>query len=369
MLLENVASWKIEDLGEIEDWVYDIEVEDCHNFFANDILVHNSAYIRFDTLVEKVVPAGTETNKVVDFLDKFIKTYIEPFITEEFQRLADYLNMLENRLSMKREAIADKAIWRGKKNYILQVWDNEGVRYSKPKLKMMGIETARSSTPKIVKDALTEGYDIMLNGTEQGLISMVTEFKRKFMSAPLDEIAFPRGVSDMDKWYDRTTVWKVGTPIHVKAAMVYNIWLKKFNMTNDHALIHNGDKIKFVYLKEPNPTMCNVIGFVDDLHSEFQLDSYVDRDLQYEKTFLGPLKSFSNLVGFDTERRARLDSFFSDDDVVTVAAVPFAPMAPVKTLKGDKPKVDHVPSPKDDYVRTKPVKKSKVKPTLDAFFS
>ena len=194
------------------------------------------------------------------------------------------------------------------------------------------------------------------------------QFFHQFMTSSLDQIAFPRGVSDMDKWEDKSTIWKIGTPIHVKAAMMYNTWIKKYNMTNDHALIHNGDKIKFVYMKEPNPTRCNVMGFTDEFHAKFELDSYVDRDLQYEKAFLNPLQSFSNLVGFDTEKRARLDAFFSDDDVVTTAAVPFAPAAPVKPAKSEKPKVEHIASPKDEYVRPKPVKKLKAKPTLDAFF-
>lgn len=334
---------------------------------ANDT---DSAYLRFDTLVDKVVPAEATVDKRVDFVDKFICTYIEPFIAQKFQELADYLNLIENTLSMKREAIADKAIWRGKKNYILQVYDNEGVRFAKPKLKMMGIETARSSTPKICKVALTKGYDIMLNGTEQELIEHVKQFKADFMKAPLAHIAFPRGVTDMDKWMDKNTIWKIGTPIHVKAALMYNIWLNKYKLTSEYPTVKNGDKIKFVYLKEPNPTLCNTIAFVDDLHEEFGLDEYVDRDLQYEKTFLGPLRSFSNLVGYNTEKKAVLDAFFSDDDVVTTVAVAPSAPAPAKLAEPKKPKPEHIPSPKDDFVRPKPVAKprKKDKVTIDSFF-
>lgn len=333
---------------------------------ANDT---DSMYVTLDSLVNKVCAPDMDIQKKVTFVDKFSSTYIQPYLDSEFGRLADYLNCVDNKFSMKREVIADKAVWRGKKNYIMQVWDNEGVRYTEPDLKMMGVETARSSTPRLCKTALEACYNILINGTEQELIDYVTAFRLEFMSAPLDQIAFPRGVSDMDKWKDRTALWKTGTPIHVKAAIMYNEMVLKTGLQGTNAFIRNGDKIKFIYLKEPNHTHCHVIGFLDDIPQEFDLHDVIDRSLQYDKSFLFPLRSFSDLVNMNTEKRVVLDSFFSDDDAESFAAVRFVSLnkdEPCVVKRAAKPEVveqrEYVPVPK------KAAPRNKVKPVLDSFF-
>lgn len=359
-------------------------ISNCLNDYMNDLLKTSgvdyvcandtdSAYVVFNDFVKKLCPVDLPAQKKVDFLDKFIKKYVEPFIAEKFVVLSDYLNLKENRLHMKREAIADKAIWRGKKNYIMQVYDNEGVRYATPKMKMMGIETARSSTPKLVKGALTEGYKIILNGTQAQMIEHVANFKRTFMTSPLAEIAFPRGVTDMDKWMDKNTIWKLSTPIHVKASLMHNVLLKKHKLGNKFPAIRNGDKIKFIYLKEPNPSMCNAIAFIDALQTEFGLDEYVDKELQYEKAFHLPLKSFSTLVGMDTNKVVRLDSFFSDDDAVFSAPTPepmyHNPVVEAKPMR-QKEVIDTEMVSTNNRVKPQPKPKAvkREKPTLTSFF-
>jgi DNA polymerase elongation subunit (family B) len=279
---------------------------------ANDT---DSAYIRLDELVERIVPKDTPTQKVVDFIDKFASVALEPMLSKKFSELADYVNALENKMHMKREAIADRGIWRAKKNYILQVYDNEGIRYNEPKLKTVGIETARSSTPEIVRNALEKSLTILLNGTEEEIQKFVKEFKEVFMNSSIEEIAFPRGVSDIDKWVDLSgrEKWKTGAPIHVKASIVYNDKLRTSGLHKRYPLIKNGDKIKFVYLKTPNPVRNNAIAFTDFLPPEFQLDSYVDRELQFEKTFLEPLRSFTEIMGWHTEKINTITGFFGDD--------------------------------------------------------
>lgn len=274
----------------------------------------DSVYLCLDKLVEKVVPADTPTNKIVDFIDKFIKTVIEPFIETKYAILADYVNAMDNKMQMKREAIANRAIWRAKKNYILQVYDNEGVRYNEPKLKTVGIETARTSTPNLVRKSLTECLSILLNQKEEAIHQYVADFKNKFMSAPISDIAFPRGVSDIDKWIDGSgkSLWISGAPIHVKAAIVYNSLIDKYKLKN-YAKIHNGDKIKFIYLKIPNPTHNNAIAFIDFLHPEFQMDEYIDKEMQFKSVFLEPLRSFTSILGWNTEKRATITDFFDND--------------------------------------------------------
>ena len=278
-----------------------------------DYIIFNdtdSAGINFQYLVDKMFPTDqSDTQKIVNFLDKFVKTIINPYLIEEFQALSNYLNAFQNRLSMNREVIADKGIWRGKKHYILQMWDKEGIRYTKPKLKMMGIETAKSSTPNIVRGSLEQAIKIILNGTEEELQSYVKKFHDNFIKASISDIAFPRGVSDMDKWVDSFGLLSKGVPIHVRGCIVYNQLLKKAN-TGAYPYIKNGDKIKFVYLKLPNKSHSHVISFLDILPNELELNADVDRETQFSKTFLEPLRTLTDIVGWNTEKTNTLDCFF-----------------------------------------------------------
>ena len=273
----------------------------------------DSVMLCLDELVQKVVPPNTSTIKVIDFLDKFSKTVLEPFVRDKFAELADYVNAFENKMDMKREAIADRGIWRAKKNYVIQVYDNEGVRFAEPYLKTVGIETAKSSTPEIVRRALKQSIKVLLNKDESDIHEFVKTFKLEFMSAPIEQISFPRGVSDLDKYLAPGGKWIKGAPIHVKASIVYNNLLKQTGLNNKFPLINNGDKIKFIYLKKPNPTHNNAIAITDFLHSEFGLDDYIDKELQFEKTFIEPLKSFTDILGWTTERKNSLFQFFTDD--------------------------------------------------------
>lgn len=274
---------------------------------ANDT---DSAMITLKPFIDKMFPDQSNKEKIVNFIDKFTKTYIDPLLEKEFSNLTEWLNAFENHLSMKREVIADKGLWRGKKHYILQMWDKEGIRYSSPKLKMMGIETAKSSTPKIVRGSLEKAIRIVLNGTESELQSYVKNFKDEFFKASIQEIAFPRGVSDIDKWMDQLGNPIKKTPIHVRASIVYNQLIKKYNLSNVRPAIHNGDKIKFVYMKKENPIGSNVIGFLDDLPREFNLNQYIDKSAQFEKTFLEPLTSLTDIARWSPEKIATLADFF-----------------------------------------------------------
>jgi DNA polymerase elongation subunit (family B) len=307
---------------------------------ANDT---DSAYIRLDTLVEKIVPKGTPIQKIVDFLDKFVSTVLEPLISEKFEALAVYMNALENKMHMKREAIADRAIWRAKKNYILQVYDNEGVRYNEPKLKTVGIETARSSTPELVRKALEKSLFILLNKDENDLHTFVKEFRETFMNVPVEDIAFPRGVTDLDKWIDPTgrELWKLGAPVHVKASLVYNERLRTTGLIKKYPVIRNGDKIKFVYLKQPNPVRNNAIAFMDVFPPELEMDEYIDRELQFEKTFLEPLRSFTDIIGWQTEKVNTLMDFFSEEDLSSQMKVLTSSKESVKINKQSVGKQTH----------------------------
>ena len=272
----------------------------------------DSIYVNLDALVRKCFKEGSDPVKVVNFLDKVASEKLEPFIDKSYEELAQLTNAYSQKMFMKREAIADKGIWTAKKRYMLNVYDNEGVRYAEPKLKMMGIETVKSSTPAVCRDALKEAITIIMNKTEQDAQDYISEFRKKFDTFPFEEIAFPRGISDLNKYVvdgDELTIPK-GCPIHVRGGLIYNHMLRQSKLTKKYEVIKDGEKIKFCYLKVPNPIQQNVISVMRTLPQEFELEAYIDRELQFQKAFLQPLMAILDSVGWSTEKKSSLESFF-----------------------------------------------------------
>jgi DNA polymerase elongation subunit (family B) len=265
----------------------------------------DSLYVSMEKIVEKFNP-----KKPIDFLDKFCSEGIEPILSNAYSNLFKYMNCLEDRMVMKREAIADSGIWTAKKRYILQVHDNEGVRYAQPQMKVMGIESVKSSTPEVCRDEFGKVFDIILNQDEKAVQRYIEDFRKRFSSLPPEEVSFPRGASDVDKWKSKSTVYKKGTPIHIRGCLLYNKRLKDLNLEKKYEPIKNGEKIKFCYLKMPNPIHENIISFVHGLPPEFELHKYIDYDTQFEKTFIDPLNIILNSIGWNFEEVGNLESFF-----------------------------------------------------------
>lgn len=271
----------------------------------------DSMYIVLDSLVKK--HGSKDVQKNVDLVDKFVKDYIEPFLAAEFQKLSDYVNADINLMDMKREAIASRGIFRGKKNYIMDVYDNEHVRYHEPLIKMVGVESRRTSTPMICRKELEECYKVMLRtSNNEDLLVRIEQFRKKFDTEPVDVISFPRGVSDIGKWQtNEPPYYKKGTPIHVKAAIIHNVIIRSdAELSKKYEHLRDGSKIKWIYLKEPNHLRANVIGFSYQLPKEFNMDKYIDKQVQFEKAFLGPVNSFATLLGWKVERIASLEDLF-----------------------------------------------------------
>ena len=272
----------------------------------------DSIYLNLGPLVEDVYKGRKKTTEsIVTFLDKICEVELEKYIKGCYQELANYVNAYDQKMQMKRENIADRGIWTAKKRYILNVWDSEGVRYEEPKLKMMGIEAVKSSTPAPCRQMIKDALKLMMSGTEDEVIAYIEKCREKFEKLPPEQISFPRSVSDVQKYQSPATIYSKGTPIHVRGALLYNHYVKEKKLSHKYSIINNGEKIKFCYLKKPNPIHENIISFIQQFPKELNLDKYIDYELQFEKAFLDPLKSILDCIGWEVTKTATLDSFFN----------------------------------------------------------
>ena len=272
----------------------------------------DSIYLNLGPLVDKFFASKSgDKVAIVGLLDKICEDKFEPYIDKCYSDLASYVSAYDQKMQMKRENIADRGIWTAKKRYILNVWDSEGVRYDEAKLKMMGIEAVKSSTPapcrKMIKDALK----LMMNGTEEDVIHYIDKCREDFKKLPPEQISFPRSVSDVVKYKSSSDIYSKGTPIHCRGALLFNHYIKQNKLDNKYSLIQNGEKIKFCYLKKPNIIHENIISFIQDFPTELGLDKYIDYDLQFEKSFLEPMKAILDAIGWNVEKTVNLELFFS----------------------------------------------------------
>ena len=271
----------------------------------------DSVYIRMNDLVKQVFGENIQDkSKVVDFLDKVCSEKMEDIIDKSYQVLADYVNAYDQKMVMKRENIADRALWTAKKRYIMNVHDSEGVRYEEPYLKIMGIEAIRSSTPAACKDKMKHIFKIIMNGTEDDAIKYIDDFREEFRTLEAEDIFFPRSVRGLSKYFDAAQLYIKGSPVHVKGALLYNKLLKDKKLLSSYPTIKEGEKLKFAYLKKPNPVGAEVISILNNLPVEFDLKDYIDYDKQFEKAFLEPMSLVMNSVGWKTEHISDLSEFF-----------------------------------------------------------
>ena len=283
-----------------------LQTENVDYIVASDT---DSIYLKLDSLVEKTCQDKTIDQKV-NFIDKVAQQKIEPFIEKCFNNLSDYTNAFEQRMVMKREVIADKAIWTAKKRYMLHVLDDEGIRLTKPKMKIMGIEAVKSSTPEVCRGKIKEAIDMMMTKDNDTLIKFVADFREEFNQMTPEQISFPRSCNNLKKYRSSKDIFVKGTPIHVKGALIYNQKIKEHKIDHIYPAIQEGDKIKFIKLKSRNPFKNDVISYITKLPREFELNEYIDRDIMFEKTFITPLSFILESIGWDVEKKASLEAFF-----------------------------------------------------------
>jgi len=274
----------------------------------------DSIYLRLGNLVNKVYGVDgvvkMPAQKIIEFMDRVCEDKLQPHIDKSYQELADYVHAFEQKMQMKREGLSDKGVWTAKKRYILNVYNNEGVQYAEPHMKVMGLEMIKSSTPSAIREKMKAAIKLMMTGTEQQVQDFIANFKKEFKTLPPEEISFPRGLNGLNTYSDPVMLFKKGTPIHVRGAIVYNHHLKQMGLTKKYPLIQEGEKLKFTYLKMPNHFKNDVVSFPGRIPKEFELDNYIDYDVQFDKAFLEPISVILRCMKWSAEKTNSLEDFF-----------------------------------------------------------
>ena len=285
-----------------------LQTKDDDYVIASDT---DSIYLNLGPFVHKVFKGREASDEsIVRFLDKVCEVEFEKYIRNSYEALATYVNAYAQKMFMKRENIANKGIWTAKKRYILNVWNSEGVQYAQPKLKMMGIEAVKSSTPAPCRVAIKEALNVIMTGSEEKTQEYIKNFRQKFEAMPPEEVAFPRGCNNVAKNSSPATIYGKGCPMHVRGALLYNFYIKKKKLSHKYPLIQEGEKIKYLHLRTPNKINENVISFFQTLPKEFDLDNSIDFDLQFKKSFLDPLQAILDTIGWKAEKQASLEWLF-----------------------------------------------------------
>ena len=270
----------------------------------------DSIYINMAPLVQ--MSGATDKNKIVKALDKFCSEKLEPYIAKCYNELGSYMNVYQNKMVMKREVIADKGIWTAKKRYILNVHNSEGVQYPEPKLKIMGIEAVKTSTPLPCRDKLKDAFKVIMGGNQKEMKEFIMNFRREFELMQPEDIAFPRSVNGVNKYGDTTSIYKKGTPMHVKGALMYNHLLKIKKVSHKFQPIYEGDKGKYIHLRK-NLWNANVITFISKLPKEFDMHGYIDYETQFQKSFMEPLRFILGAIkwNIDASDSNTIEDFFA----------------------------------------------------------
>jgi DNA polymerase elongation subunit (family B) len=297
-------------------------IENKINLYMNKLLKTNgqdyviasdtdSIYLRLGGLVDKVYTGSQETSKIISFMDRVCEDKIQPYINESYQELASYVNAYAQKMRMKREGLSNKGFWTAKKRYVLNVFNNEGVQYDEPDMKIMGLEVVKSSTPSIIREKMKETISLIINTDESTVQDFIFNLREEFKKLPVEDISFPRGCNGIREYSDSANLYKKGTPIHVKGAILYNHFLQEKKLTKKYPLIQEGEKLKFTYLKTPNPFKDSVISFPVRLPKEFELQKYIDYETQFDKSFIEPMKIILDCINWKIEKENSIESFFA----------------------------------------------------------
>lgn len=271
----------------------------------------DSIYLNLGPLIDKFVKDQNDVDKVIRIMDKICEEKLQPYIDKSYQELATYVNAYQQKMQMKREGLSNKGIWTAKKRYVLNVYNNEGVQYAEPQMKIMGLEVVKSSTPSAIREKMKETISLIINTDESTVQKYILDFRNEFKKLPAEEISFPRGVNGIREYADSVNIYKKGTPIHVKGALLYNYYINEKGLSKRYPLIQDGEKLKFTYLRKPNPLKDSVISYPVKLPKELELQQFVDYNTQFEKAFVEPIKIILDSIGWNVEKQNTIEDFFA----------------------------------------------------------
>ena len=272
----------------------------------------DSMYLDLNELVKKAFNNKLPPKKdIVVFLNKIAEGKLQEVIGGTFLKIVNYLNSFEQKMRMKREYIADRGFWTEKKRYALNALDKEGVTYAEPKVVIKGFEAVRSNVPAVCRENLKTAIKLILRESESTLISFIEKFREEFMKVKLEDILIPGTANNLEKYSDSKNVYGFKTPAHVKGALLYNHLIKKMDLTKKYRLINEGDKIKSISLREPNPIGSSTISVADILPPEFNLEAYIDYEHQFEKSFFKPIRNILIKIGWRWEQVQDMSPMFN----------------------------------------------------------
>jgi len=264
----------------------------------------DAAYFDLTDVVEMKFGKEYDDEEALKWVVWFSDTKINKLIEESISRFAEYLNVRDpSVLDMKRENIADSSIFMAKKRYVMSVRNNEGAEYKRgEKLKKTGHEIVKSITPQYVKDAMAKSFDALLFGTPQDYYNSVNEFRTSFMKAEPDTVAKTSSVNGIQEYLERDGTIRKGCPKHSRAAINFNKYIEKLGLVNEYPAIKEGDKIRFIGLKEPNPIKSYTIGWIGSMPKPLEaLRPYFDYEDQFEAIFHKSMQSAATPCGIPPE--------------------------------------------------------------------
>jgi DNA polymerase elongation subunit (family B) len=272
----------------------------------------DSIYVNFGPFIKEVFgTVDIDRKQGEEFLDKVCSTKIEQIIEQGYEKLGNDMGAYRNAMVMKREKITDRSIFIAKKRYILNALNSEGVHYEEPKVSVTGLESVRSSTPEVCREKMKQIFKVILSGDETETQQFIAKFRDEFRSLPPEDIAKTSGTDNINKYMSKETLYRKGCPMHVRGCILYNHFLTQKKLDKKYEKVQSGDKIKFIYLKVPNPIRENMISFPGVLPKELGLDKYIDYDTQFDKVFLGPVENIIEPLGWKSEKVNTIEDFFA----------------------------------------------------------
>jgi len=301
----------------IANYFYNKELEDTKD---------HCIYIDTDSVFYSALPLVKKRYSDLDIknVDKMSKAILEiasevqVYLNKGYEYFAKkFCNLDKHRFDIKQEVIAKSGLFVTKKRYGLKIINDNGKKVNK--LMVKGLDTVRSSFPVAMREMLSKVLeDILMDVPKEKLDEFILNFKNSMKLKEFDKIAIPTSVKGIRKYRSKEGSifkrYKLGTPIHVKSSLSYNDFLKFKKITKRYKPISNGDKIKWVYLKQ-NPLGLSTIaykGHEDPIEILNFIREYIDYNKIYKQALHKKIMMLYGALRWDepTDASKTIERFF-----------------------------------------------------------